>query len=107
MTAMQRAWQWTHNDRILQFLPLHHVHGIVNVYKRERDERLFYCVLLSLFILFIVAYIQILNTCLLSGATCEMMAFNPLLVWKRLMADDTLTLFMAVPTIYGKSTFYS
>jgi hypothetical protein len=33
-----------------------------------------------------------------------MMPFNASLVWQRLMAEDsTLTLFMAVPTIYGIS----
>ena len=31
VTALVRAWRWSADDRILLCLPLHHVHGIVNV----------------------------------------------------------------------------
>ena len=31
MDAMCKAWAWSSNDVILHVLPLHHVHGIVNV----------------------------------------------------------------------------
>jgi malonyl-CoA/methylmalonyl-CoA synthetase len=70
--AMIDAWAWTEDDRILCTLPLHHVHGIVNV----------------------------LLTTLWSGAQCEILpAFDAGAVWQRI-AGDELTLFMAVPTIY-------
>eukprot|EP00026_Physarum_polycephalum_P005023 Phypoly_transcript_05049.p1 GENE.Phypoly_transcript_05049~~Phypoly_transcript_05049.p1 ORF type:complete len:550 (+),score=76.05 Phypoly_transcript_05049:76-1650(+) len=77
VTSLVQAWEWVKEDNILQVLPLHHVHGVVNVV-----------------------------TCALwSGATCEMMPkFDADKVWKRFM-DPTLrplTLFMAVPTIYSK-----
>ena len=74
VTALIEAWGWVPEDRILLVLPLHHVHGIVNVV-----------------------------TCALwAGAACEMIpAFDAELVWDRL-ASGQLTLFMAVPTIYRK-----
>ena len=31
ITALVEAWGWREDDRIPLFLPLHHVHGIVNV----------------------------------------------------------------------------
>jgi malonyl-CoA/methylmalonyl-CoA synthetase len=74
MSALVEAWGWRRDDRILQVLPLHHVHGIVNV----------------------------VGCALWSGACCEMVpAFAPDLVWPRL-ASGEVTLFMAVPTIYAK-----
>ena len=73
VTTLVEAWQWTAEDRILNVLPLHHVHGIVNA-----------------------------MTCALwAGATCELQAgFDAASVWGRLEAGD-LTLFMGVPTTYG------
>ena len=74
VTSLLTAWEWRAGDRILLVLPLHHVHGIVNV----------------------------LCCALWSGARCDMMtAFDAERVWSRI-ADGDLTLFMAVPTIYGK-----
>jgi malonyl-CoA/methylmalonyl-CoA synthetase len=68
------AWEWSGNDRVLLVLPLHHVHGIINV----------------------------VGCALWSGATCDMMTrFDPAAVWQRI-ADRHLTLFMAVPTIYSR-----
>jgi malonyl-CoA/methylmalonyl-CoA synthetase len=68
------AWGWTADDRIVLVLPLHHVHGIVNV----------------------------LACALWSGAVCEMLpAFEAEAVWERLASGEP-TLFMAVPTIYRK-----
>jgi malonyl-CoA/methylmalonyl-CoA synthetase len=68
------AWGWSANDHILLVLPLHHVHGIVNV----------------------------LTCALWSGAKCTIHpGFDPERVWSALSAGD-LTLFMAVPTIYGR-----
>lgn len=72
--SMVEAWEWQANDRILLVLPLHHVHGIINV----------------------------LGCALWSGATCEMQPrFDPVAVWRRFTARE-LTLFMGVPTIYSK-----
>ena len=68
------AWAWSADDRVLLVLPLHHVHGIVNV----------------------------LGCALWSGAICEMLpTFDAEAVWDRI-AGGRLTLFMAVPTIYAK-----
>jgi malonyl-CoA/methylmalonyl-CoA synthetase len=68
------AWAWSADDRILLVLPLHHVHGIVNV------------TLCSLW----------------AGATCEAPGgFDAHDTWERLAAGE-LTLFMAVPTIYAR-----
>jgi malonyl-CoA/methylmalonyl-CoA synthetase len=74
ITSLVQAWGWTGEDRILEVLPLHHVHGIVNV----------------------------IACALWAGAVCEIFPrFDAQEVWKRI-AQGTLTLFMAVPTIYVK-----
>jgi len=68
------AWEWSADDRILLCLPLHHVHGIINV----------------------------VSCALWSGATCEMLPrFEANAVWERIYGGR-ITLFMAVPTIYVK-----
>jgi malonyl-CoA/methylmalonyl-CoA synthetase len=68
------AWDWRSTDHILHVLPLHHVHGIINV----------------------------LCCALWSGAVCEVLPrFDAEAVWRRFV-DSDLTLFMAVPTIYSK-----
>jgi malonyl-CoA/methylmalonyl-CoA synthetase len=72
--ALVEAWAWTAEDRVLLVLPLHHVHGIVNV----------------------------VGCALASGATCEMHpAFDTAAAWDVLRAGR-LSLFMAVPTIYRR-----
>jgi malonyl-CoA/methylmalonyl-CoA synthetase len=69
------AWEWTERDRVLHVLPLHHLHGILNL----------------------------LCCALYSGASCEFMPrFDPGRVWDRIARGDGLTLFMAVPAIYAK-----
>ena len=74
VTSLVAAWEWRADDHILLVLPLHHVHGIVNV----------------------------LTCALWSGARCEMLPhFDAVSVWSRLAAGE-LTLFMAVPAIYTK-----
>ena len=74
INSMAGAWEWSPRDSILNVLPLHHLHGILNV------------VLCSLW----------------SGARCVMMdGFSPRDVWERFEKKD-LTLFMGVPTIYSK-----
>lgn len=73
-SAMVEAWAWTHRDRIVCVLPLHHVHGLVNV----------------------------TFTALGVGATLETPGgFDALDTWERL-ASGELTVFMAVPTIYAR-----
>ena len=75
ITALVDAWGWTPNDHILEFLPLHHLHGILNV----------------------------VCCALWSGAICEMMPkFDADKVWQRISEADGLTLFMAVPTVYSR-----
>jgi malonyl-CoA/methylmalonyl-CoA synthetase len=72
--ALSEAWGWSADDRILLHLPLHHVHGIVNV----------------------------LTTALWNGAACEIMpSFDPVAVWRHLATGD-FTLYMAVPTVYRR-----
>jgi len=72
--SLVKAWGWTRDDHILLTLPLHHVHGIVNV----------------------------LTCALWSGAVCQILAkFDPLETWERIARGD-LTLYMAVPTLYGR-----
>jgi malonyl-CoA/methylmalonyl-CoA synthetase len=74
VTSLVAAWDWTASDLILHVLPLHHIHGIVNV----------------------------LTCALWAGAQCHMLAkFDPETVWNRI-CDGDLTLLMAVPTIYVK-----
>ncbi|KPJ93189.1 MAG: long-chain fatty acid--CoA ligase, partial [Gemmatimonas sp. SG8_17] len=74
VTSLVDAWEWTSEDRILSILPLHHVHGIVNV----------------------------LTCALWSGACCDMLVgFNARDTWEYLV-DRPVTLFMAVPTIYRR-----
>ncbi len=72
--SLVEAWAWQPDDRIVNVLPLHHTHGIVNV----------------------------LLCALWSGAVCELpRAFDARRAWDRFLAGG-LTLFMAVPTIYVK-----
>jgi malonyl-CoA/methylmalonyl-CoA synthetase len=78
MQSLSMAWAWNTSDRILNVLPMHHVHGVINI------------------------------TCcaLYNGATLEMQSsFDPGFVSTR-MASGELTLFMAVPTIYHKLIQY-
>ncbi len=72
--SLIEAWAWSSDDRILLVLPLHHVHGIVNV----------------------------VGCALWAGAVCEMLPkFDAEEVWQRI-ESGRLTLFMAVPTIYRR-----
>ncbi|HSP97348.1 MAG TPA: acyl-CoA synthetase [Candidatus Dormibacteraeota bacterium] len=75
IAAVVEAWEWSADDHILHVLPLHHLHGILNL----------------------------LCVALWSGATCELEdGFDAARVWQRIAAADGLTLFMAVPTIYAR-----
>jgi malonyl-CoA/methylmalonyl-CoA synthetase len=72
--SLVKAWDWSADDRILLVLPLHHVHGIINV----------------------------VACALWSGATCETLpSFDADATWDAI-ASWRLTLFMAVPTIYRR-----
>jgi malonyl-CoA/methylmalonyl-CoA synthetase len=72
--ALVAAWEWSAEDRIPLFLPLHHIHGIINV----------------------------LCCALWSGAMIDVFPrFDVETVLPRVAAGD-YTLFMAVPTIYAK-----
>jgi malonyl-CoA/methylmalonyl-CoA synthetase len=72
--SLVRAWRWTSADRIPLFLPLHHIHGIVNV----------------------------MSCCLWAGGLLEAMdRFDATEVTER-VAGGRYTVFMAVPTIYHR-----
>lgn len=72
--SLVQAWEWSAADRIPLFLPMHHIHGIINV-----------------------------TSCALwSGAAIEPFArFDLPAILSRVRAD-AYTIFMAVPTIYVK-----
>ncbi|MGA2645514.1 MAG: AMP-binding protein, partial [Candidatus Sulfotelmatobacter sp.] len=70
--SLVEAWEWSADDQILLCLPLHHVHGIINV----------------------------VSCALWSGAICRILPrFDAQAVWNCIVGGS-LTLFMAVPTIY-------
>jgi malonyl-CoA/methylmalonyl-CoA synthetase len=72
ITSLVEAWEWTPDDYVLHVLPLHHVHGIINI----------------------------LACSLWVGARCKILPrFDARDVWQEFM-DQDLTLFMAVPTVY-------
>jgi malonyl-CoA/methylmalonyl-CoA synthetase len=74
VTSLVTAWEWSAADRILHVLPLHHIHGIINV----------------------------LTCALWVGAECHLLSkFDAEGVWQHFCAGKS-TLFMAVPTIYTK-----
>jgi malonyl-CoA/methylmalonyl-CoA synthetase len=74
ITTLVEAWRWGENDHILCVLPLHHVHGIINV----------------------------VSCALWSGACCEFLpTFSPEEVFN-VFQKGNVNIFMAVPTIYFK-----
>jgi malonyl-CoA/methylmalonyl-CoA synthetase len=74
MGALLEAWEWTADDRALLVLPLHHVHGFINV----------------------------LGCALAAGASCEILPqFDAEGAWDRL-ASGEISVFSAVPTIYHR-----
>jgi malonyl-CoA/methylmalonyl-CoA synthetase len=73
-----KSWQWSAKDHILCILPLHHVHGIINV----------------------------ISCALWSGATVEFLpSFSPESVFG-VFQRGKINVFMAVPTIYFKLISY-
>lgn len=78
ITSLTSSWEWSQNDHILNILPMHHVHGIINV----------------------------LSCALWSGAVCEFLpAFDEESVF-RILSLCEVNIFMAVPTIYFKLISY-
>lgn len=72
--SLVKAWRWQQEDRIPLFLPLHHIHGIINV----------------------------MSCALWMGARIEAFPrFNLDAILER-VAEHSYTVFMAVPTIYVK-----
>ncbi len=74
ITSLTTSWEWQQDDHILNVLPMHHVHGIVNV-----------------------------TLCALwSGACCEFLPkFDAGAVFE-IFSRGEVNVFMAVPTIYFK-----
>lgn len=78
ITTLIESWQWTEKDNTICVLPLHHVHGIINV------------VCCSLWV----------------GASCTFIAqFSPAIIFD-LFQKRAINVFMAVPTIYFKLMTY-
>jgi malonyl-CoA/methylmalonyl-CoA synthetase len=78
ISTLVSAWDWQSTDRIINILPLHHVHGIINV----------------------------VGCALWSGACCVFLPkFSEAAVFSHFRSGE-LTLFMAVPTIYFKLIAY-
>lgn len=76
--ALVELWQWNQDDHILNILPLHHVHGIINV----------------------------LSCALWSGACCEFLPkFDEARIFTT-FNEGKVNIFMAVPTIYYKLINY-
>ncbi|MFT4537217.1 MAG: malonyl-CoA/methylmalonyl-CoA synthetase [Saprospiraceae bacterium] len=72
IVSLVTSWEWCKEDHILNILPLHHVHGIINI----------------------------LSCALWSGACCEFLPKFDLQKIFELFCKKELNLFMAVPTIY-------
>ncbi|WP_461041880.1 acyl-CoA synthetase [Spirosoma harenae] len=78
ITTLIDAWEWQSTDHILCVLPLHHVHGIVNV----------------------------VSCALWAGACCEFLPeFSAEAIFAA-FGRGAINLFMAVPTIYFKLIAY-
>lgn len=74
VTTLIAAWEWTSNDNTICVLPLHHVHGIINV----------------------------VSCSLWAGASCTFVnQFSPKTIFE-LFETNSINVFMAVPTIYFK-----
>ncbi len=78
ITSLTTSWEWSKEDHILNILPMHHVHGIINV----------------------------LSCALWSGACCEFLPkFDSEKVFDS-FNQGAINVFMAVPTIYYKLIAY-
>ncbi len=77
ITSLIDAWRWSPSDHILCVLPLHHVHGIINV----------------------------VSCALYAGAELEFADFDPQKIFDIFLQGE-VNVFMAVPTIYFKLISY-
>tara|TARA_B110000027_G_scaffold133361_1_gene161640 strand:- start:508 stop:2007 length:1500 start_codon:yes stop_codon:yes gene_type:complete len=78
ITSLVTSWEWTKKDHTLNILPLHHVHGIINI----------------------------LSCALWCGACCEFLEkFDAKKVFD-VFCKEEVNLFMAVPTIYYQLIHY-
>lgn len=78
ITALTTSWEWQQKDHVLNVLPLHHVHGIINM----------------------------LSCALWSGACCEFLPkFSAKAIFD-VFCKGEVNVFMAVPTIYFKLISY-
>ncbi len=78
ISTLVDAWKWSSTDHTLCILPLHHVHGIINV----------------------------IGCAMWSGAICEFIpSFSAIEIFE-LFNKGRLNVFMAVPTIYFKLIAY-
>ena len=78
ITSLTHSWEWRQDDHILNVLPLHHVHGIINI----------------------------MSCALWSGGCCEFLPkFDPKRIFE-VFNRRQVNLFMAVPTIYFKLIAY-
>jgi malonyl-CoA/methylmalonyl-CoA synthetase len=82
VSTLVKAWEYSENDHILCILPLHHVHGIINV----------------------------ISCTLWAGGTVEFLpnfSADGVFTWmKRIAESGVKGVFMAVPTIYFKLIAY-
>lgn len=74
METLVDAWKWSGNDHTLCVLPLHHVHGLINV----------------------------VGCSLYTGACCEFLPDFVVDEVFRVFSEGRVNVFMAVPTIYVK-----
>ena len=80
ITSLVDSWEYTSSDKILHFLPLHHLHGVLNK---------LWCTLYA------------------GGEVEFMKSPDATSIWKRLSSHNSAfgrppTIFMAVPTIYAR-----
>lgn len=76
--SLVKAWAWNQDDQILNVLPLHHVHGIINV----------------------------MSCALWSGACCHFLSKFDAKTAFDIFIKGEVNVFMAVPTIYYKLIKY-
>ena len=78
ITTLVKAWEWSSRDHTLCVLPLHHVHGIINV----------------------------IGCSMWAGARCEFIPHFSAEEVFRIFSRREVNVFMAVPTIYFKLMAY-
>lgn len=78
ISTLVDAWEWSEKDHVLCVLPLHHVHGVINV----------------------------IGCALWSGANCQFLPHFSAQSIFEIFNEGRLNVFMAVPTIYFKLISY-